>query len=182
MKLRDSLRKVFPVILLTVVVAICVSLLTAVGGITLPRIEAMEKERILSMLSETFPDLTRYSLEEEIYTIYTEEDVIGYAFIAVGNGYGGDISILVGLEDKATVKGITIITHTETPGLGSKITEDVFTNQFVSADVDDVALTRDGGRIDSITGATVSARAVADAVRTTAREKIDLLEGKGEGE
>ncbi len=177
MQVRDALKKAFPVILLTVVVAICVSLLTAVGGITLPRIEAMERERILGMLSDMFPDMTRYSLEEEIYTIYKDEDAIGYAFIAVGRGYGGDVNILVGLEDEATVKGITIISHTETPGLGSKIAEDLFTDQFASADIDDVALTRDGGRIDAVTGATVSARAVADAVRSTAREKIDLIRG-----
>ncbi|MFU8796994.1 MAG: RnfABCDGE type electron transport complex subunit G [Dehalococcoidia bacterium] len=182
MQVRDALKKAFPVILLTVVVGICVTILTGVGGITLPRIEALEKQKIQTMLSEMFPDMTEYDFEDEIYTIYREEQRLGYAFIAVGKGYGGDISILVGLEDEATIRGITVISHTETPGLGSKITEDFFTAQFLSTGVDDVALRRDGGQIDSITGATISARAVVEAVRITALEKIDLIRGNGEGE
>ncbi len=177
MQIRETLRSAFPVILLAVVVAICVTLLTGVGSITLPRIEALEKQKIETMLSEMFPEMTRYTVEDEIYTVYENEHRLGYAFIAVGKGYGGDINILVGLEDQETIKGITVISHTETPGLGSLITEDFFTDQFTLVTIDDVALRRDGGNIDSITGATISARAVAEAVRSTASEKVNRLRG-----
>jgi len=180
-QIRDTLRSAFPVILLAVVVAICVTLLTGVGSITLPRIEALEEQKIETMLSEMFPEMTRYTFEDQIYTIYKKEQRLGYAFIALGKGYGGDINILVGLEDEETIKGITVISHTETPGLGSLITEDFFTDQFTSVTIDEVALKRDGGHIDSITGATISARAVAEAVRTTARDKVELLPGNEAG-
>jgi len=178
---KDFLGRASPVILLTAVVAICVSLLTYVGSITLPRIEAMEAQKLQGVLSEMFPDMSRYTLEDEIYTIYSNEVRIGYAFVAVGKGYGGAINMLIGLEDEATIRGITVISHGETPGLGSKITESFFTDQFVLITIDDVALRRDGGQIDAITGATISSRAVADAVRTAAMEKIKLLDGNKEG-
>jgi len=171
------MRSTYPVILLAVVVAICVTILTGVGNITLPRIEALEKQKVETMLSEMFPHMTGYTFEDEIYTVYSGDDTVGHAFIAIGKGYGGNINILIGLEDEETIKGIIVISHTETPGLGSKITEDFFTDQFLSVRIDDVALRRDGGQIDAITGATISTRAVTEAVRSTAGEKVDVLRG-----
>lgn len=176
MPVRRVVRETSPVILLTAVVAICVSLLTYVGSITLPRIEAQEAQKIQGMLSEMFPDMGRYTFDDEMYTIYSGEVTIGYAFVAAGKGYGGVISLLVGLDDEKTIKGVTVISHGETPGLGAKITESSFTEQFAGIAVEDVALRRDGGQIDAITGATISSRAVAQAVRAAAIAKLGLLE------
>jgi len=180
-QIREIMRSTYPVILLAVVVAICVTILTGVGSITLPRIEALEKQKVETMLSEMFPRMTGYTFEDELYTVYSGDDTVGHAFIAIGKGYGGNINILVGLEDEQTIKGIIVVSHTETPGLGSLITEDLFIGQFTSVTIDEVALRRDGGQIDSITGATISARAVAEAVRITARDKVELLPGNQAG-
>jgi electron transport complex protein RnfG len=87
---------------------------------------------------------------------------------------------LVGLEDETTLRGISIVKHSESPGLGAKITENEFRDQFIGLELDDVELTYDGGQIDAITGATISSNAVADAVRTTAMEKIkEIFEEAG---
>ena len=111
-----------------------------------------------------------------IYTIYSDGTGIGYAFLAVGKGYGGDIKILIGLEDETTIKGITIISaEKETPGLGSRIAESSFASKFAGLNIGDVALKQDGGQVDAITGATISSGAVVDAVRTTAMEKVKSL-------
>ena len=88
-----------------------------------------------------------------------------------------DISILVGLSDETTVKGIKIVSQTETPGLGSRISEPFFTDQFAGVDINDIALSRNGGKIDAITGSTISSSAVVEAVRDTAMEKVKQLEG-----
>ena len=63
-----------------------------------------------------------------------------------------------------TLRGISIIRHSETPGLGAKITENEYLDQYIGLDIDDVELKYDGGQIDAITGATISSEAVADAV------------------
>lgn len=175
MPAKDTLKKAFPVILLTVVVAISVTLLTFTDRLTRDKIEYQKEQKIQSMLFEIFPNMSRYDFENDIYTIYSNGAEVGYAFLAVGKGYGGDIDILVGLEDEATIKGISIISSLETPGLGNRIAESSFTDKFAGLNIADVALSRDGGQIDAITGSTISSRAVVDAVRTTAMEKVKLL-------
>ena len=170
-------KQVFPVVLLTIVVAVCVSVLTFVNGLTEDKIEAQENEAVNTMLSEMFPEMSDKDFHDEsgIYTIYADEVVTGYAFLSIGRGYGGNINILVGLIDENTVKGITIISQTETPGLGTRIAEPGFTEQFTGIAIGEVALAADGGRVDAITSSTISSRAVVDAVRDTALEKVKLL-------
>jgi len=174
---KSTLKNAFPIILLTIVVAVCVSLLSYVDSLTREKISAQEDEAIKSLLTEMFPEMSRYEFKNEIYTVYSDGDKLGYAFLAVGKGYGGDINILVGLSDEITVKGIKIVSQTETPGLGSRITEPFFTDQFAGVAINNVALSRDGGKIDAITGSTISSSAVVDAVRDTAMEKVKQLEG-----
>ena len=170
-----KLKEVFPIIFITVVVFASVGLVTWTDSITTNRIEYEKEQEIKNMLKEMFPSMSEYTFEDDIYTIYSDGDEVGYAFLAVGKGYGGDIDILVGLEDETTIKGITIISQSETPGLGSRIAESSFADKFVGLNIDDVALKKDGGQVDGITGATISSRAVVDAVRAAALEKVKSL-------
>ena len=170
-----TLMGVFPIIFITIVALISVALVTATDSITRDRIEEQEEQQIQRMLKEMFPSMSEYTFEDDIYTIYSDGAGVGYAFLAVGKGYGGDIKILVGLEDETTIKGITIISQSETPGLGSRIAESSFASKFAGLNIGDVALKQDGGQIDAITGATISSGAVVDAVRTTAMEKVKSL-------
>jgi electron transport complex protein RnfG len=141
-------------------------------------IEWQREQKIQRMLHEIFPNMTEYILEDDIYMVYSDEDEIGFAFLAVGKGYGGLIDILIGLENETAIKGVTIISHLESPGLGARITESSFIDQFAGVNIADVALRQKGGEIDAITGATISARAVVNAVRATAMEKVQSLENR----
>ncbi|MBN1862475.1 MAG: FMN-binding protein [Dehalococcoidales bacterium] len=174
-KKSSTLKNAFPIILLTIVVTVCVSILTFVDSLTRDKISAQEDEAVKALLSEMFPGMSHFEYQDEIYTIYADGDQIGYAFLAVGNGYGGDINILVGLEDETTIKGITIASQSETPGLGTRIAEPAFTDQFAGLAISDVSLSRDGGQIDAITSSTISSSAVVEAVSQTAMEKVKQL-------
>ena len=174
----DTLKKVFPIISVTVVVFIAVALLGLTDTVVRDKIEWQKEQKIQRMLYEIFPNMTEHTLEDDIYMIYSNEAEIGFAFLAVGKGYGGLINILVGLENETTIKGVTIISHLESPGLGARITESSFRNQFVGVNIADVALRQNGGEIDAITGATISSRAVVDAIRATVMEKIKSLENR----
>lgn len=178
MKYKD----VYPIIFLTIVVAGSVITLAVTDSVTRERIEQEKIRAIVETLSEQFPDMTDFVFDEaiEVYTVYADEtgvdeNIIGYAFEAEGSGYGGAIEILVTLQDLETMNGISIIGHMETPGLGAKIVESSFTDQFSGIAVSDVALRRDDGQIDAISGATISSSAVVKAVYETAVEKIELL-------
>ena len=122
----DTLKKVFPIISVTVVVFIAVTLLYLTDTVARPMIEWQKEQKIQRMLYEIFPNMTEHTLEDDIYMIYSNEAEIGFAFLAVGKGYGGLIDILVGLENETTIKGVTIVSHLESPGLGARITESVF--------------------------------------------------------
>ena len=88
------------------------------------------------------------------------------AYETRGVGFGGNIGVVSGfkLEDD-TLTGIGITTHKETPGLGSRVSEDSFGRNFVGKTLTDTFKTRtDGGVVDAVTGATVSSRGVCEAV------------------
>ncbi|MBA7712389.1 Ion-translocating oxidoreductase complex subunit G [subsurface metagenome] len=174
----DTLRKVFPIISVTAVVFIAVTLLGLTDTVVRSTIEWQKEQKIQRMLYEIFPNMTEHTLEDDIYMIYSDEAKIGFAFLAVGKGYGGNIDILVGLENETTIKGVTIVSHLESPGLGARITESSFRDQFVGVNIADVALRQKGGKIDAITGASISSGAVVDAIRATVMEKIKSLENR----
>ena len=171
----NALKEIFPVIFITLVVFVSVALVSGTDSITKDKIAYQIDQKIQGMLVETFSDMNEYTFTDDIYTIYSDDTLVGYAFLATGKGYGGDIDILVGLEDEQTLKGITIVTQSETPGLGSRIIESSFVSEFVGANIDDIFLKKDGGQIDAITGASISSEAVVDVVRNTAMEKVKSL-------
>ena len=171
----NRIKEVFPIVFITIVVFLSVATVTGTYGITRERIEYQTEQEIQQMLEDMFPDMSSYDLADSLYTIYSDGAVAGYAFLAAGRGYSGDIDILVGLEDEVTIKGVTIISQSETPGLGNRITENFFTSVFAGINIDDIALKQDGGQIDAITGATISSQAVVEAVRDAAIEKVKLL-------
>jgi electron transport complex protein RnfG len=94
-------------------------------------------------------------------------EISGVAFSVVApDGYSGNINMMVGVDAGGTVVGLEILTHAETPGLGDKITHDVFKGQFKGKTLEgsDWRVKKDGGDFDQITGATISPRAVVKAV------------------
>ncbi len=177
--MKRKIKELYPIIFITLVVLMSISLLAFTDNITNEKREWQREQKVMKMLSAMFPNMDHYNLNGEIYVIYDDADTVGYAYIARGKGYGGYIDILVGLVDENTIKGINIVKHYESPGLGAKIIESEYRDQYNGLNIADSEMDFNGGRIDSITGATISSKAVADAVRTTALEKVKELFGKG---
>ena len=103
----------------------------------------------------------------EYYIGRSGEEIVGIAFEASSSaGYSGDIDLMVGVDPEGIITGVEVISHAETPGLGSKITESGFLELFHGRDLGNThwAVKKDGGDIDQITGATISPRAVVEAV------------------
>lgn len=167
--------KIYTIAFLTIIVLISVALLMFISSITLPRVEAYQDEEVRQMLSEMFEDMDDFEVEDEVYDISKDGEVIGYAFRGTGSGYGGDINILIGLNSDKTIRDIVVLSHTETPGLGSKITESNFLDQFNGLSLEELKLSEEGGAVDAITGATISSEAMVDGVRQTIQERMDQL-------
>ena len=80
-------------------------------------------------------------------------------------GFGGKIDMMVGFLADGTIKGTSVLSHSETPGLGANMTGK-FDDQFVDKNPADFKLTvsKDGGDVDAITAATITSRAFSKAV------------------
>ena len=80
-------------------------------------------------------------------------------------GFGGKIDMMVGFAADGTIKGTSVLSHTETPGLGANMTGK-FKDQFVDKNPASYKLTvtKDGGDVDAITAATITSRAFSKAV------------------
>lgn len=92
---------------------------------------------------------------------------VGVALECSSNkGYSGEIKIMLGINAAETVQAIAIISQSETPGLGARMVEPAFKDQFKSKNINTTkwAVKKDQGDIDQITAATISSRAVVDAI------------------
>ncbi len=98
----------------------------------------------------------------------------GYVVELTFSGAQGSINAAVGVDSAGAITGVSIIEHAETSGLGAKITEDSFRSQFVGQTLG-MALSKNGGEIDSITAATISSQAIVDACNTA----IEVVESLG---
>ncbi len=99
------------------------------------------------------------------------------AFESFGKGYGGDVGLMVGVNvSDDTLMGVGVTTHQETPGLGARASSDKdFTAQFKGASAKEpIQVTKDGGSINAISGATITSRAVCFAATDVGKMYLRL--------
>ena len=96
-----------------------------------------------------------------VTAVYKAGDA-GYVVQVAPSGFGGVLDVMVGVNTDGTCSGVSIISHSETSGLGANATKEDFRSQFVGKS--NVAVTKDGGDIAALTGATITSRAVCSGV------------------
>lgn len=112
------------------------------------------------------PEGEKHSIE--MYSAYLKTNKVGTAFSSYSEkGYSGLIRIMVGFNNEGTIKNIVVLEQKETPGLGTKMKSEKFINQFRGKDPSkfNLKVVKDGGKIDAITGATISSRAFSEATQ-----------------
>jgi len=104
----------------------------------------------------------------EFYPAKKDGKLVGTAIRTYTNtGYNGLIILMVGISPDEIIKNIAVVEHKETPGLGTKMADPKFKDQFKELDPSqvDLRVEKDGGDIDAITAATISSRAFAKATQ-----------------
>ncbi len=101
-----------------------------------------------------------------------EDIVVGYVFIASEYGYSSDVKTVVGLKKDFSINSIKIISQAETPGLGANCEKRQWQDQFADKKFSQIAVEKDGGQIVSITGSTITSRAISNSIS----KGIKLLE------
>jgi len=133
--------------------------------------------RIASPVQRELPDDVPASLEHplSITPIVTDAEQLGVVLpITALRGYSGPIQLLLALDQQQRIVGVRAIEHRETPGLGDRIEtrKSNWMLAFNGLRYDDLApydwaVQNDGGQFDSFTGATITPRAVVDALKET---------------
>ena len=122
----------------------------------------------------------------ECYQVFDDTgNSLGYALPWEGNGFQGKIRMMIGITaDLTTLTAIEVLDQVETPGLGTKVTEDPFRSQFnalsAQPQVDWVkgAPTTKDNQVETITGATITSVAIVDIVNDGLKHlRRDLAEG-----
>lgn len=183
---KDIIR---PALILFLVCAVMTGALAYVNGITKPLIEENSQREKIEALSKVLPGAQSFSdpmdankLQESGYKVsdiiknlYIAENV-GYVVEVAPKGYGGSINMMVGITMDNEIAGIIITSHNETPGLGGKIADRSFSDQYLGAIPSNgfkvvKRVPVDEGDIQTVSGATVSSRAVTRGVS----DAVDLV-------
>lgn len=167
-------------LILLLFTAVSATILGVTNELTEPIIEARLHEENVAAIAALLPDADEFKLVEdekviernlvvEVYEGSVAGEVVGYTVKTNPNGYGGRVEVLVGISKDGKIVGVKIGTQTETPGLGTKITNPEYLNQYMNKGTEQEFITTKGGEtgdeyINAITGATVSSEAVTDGV------------------
>lgn len=155
--------------MLTVIGLISGGLLAETYKFATPLIEGNRRLEMESSIVEVLPGSESFKIididGQKVYQGYDGNgERTGIAFLVEGNGFQGVINMMVGLESSSgAILGLKVLEHSETPGLGARINEEWFLEQFKGKTKEDSFSS--GNDLDAITGATVSSKAVMDGLK-----------------
>ena len=153
------------------------ALLAAVYAVTKEPIEVANQAKTNNAIAQVVPEFEGDPVpgtievggkEYSYYAVSKAGQPVGYAITSSSTGYGGALVLMVGMTADRVVYNTTVLSQSETPGLGAKCVEPDFADQFKSFNPAEKKLSvkKDGGDIDAITASTITSRAYAKAVET----------------
>ena len=178
-------RLIFPVIAV-ILIMVCAAFMTGCRPTLILESEAETLESVRYVFDEAA--YYHYYEEPEMYGVYDSgKEFIGYLFYAYGMGEtipsgeglsktAGPIVILVGMEDTETVKGIYVVSHSETELYWNSLVKQDYFSQFEGLKIKDAYFSFIGGGVDVVAGATTSSKLVLNTVKDTAKQKAVYIE------
>lgn len=177
--------------LLALIAILGTGLLAAVNELTRERIAEQERQALIRQLGRVLPEgaydndplgdtmtlrhdsLSRNDEAVRVYRARKGEQPVAVVFDHVApDGYNGDIQLLTSILADGRISGVRVVSHRETPGLGDPIEAErsdwilAFTGRSLEdPETERWGVTRDGGVFDQFTGATITPRAVVEAVQ-----------------
>ena len=155
---------------LLIITAVVAAVLAGVNSITAPAIAELKAQKTQEAIELVLPGggeaLDSFPETALVSKVYASDT--GYAIEVTPGGFDNTITMMVGVDTEGKVLGISVISHTETAGLGAVAAAGTpagenFRGQFVGQS-GSVSVTKDGGAMDAITGATITSRAICAGV------------------
>ena len=189
---RDIL---IPTISLVLITGVSTVLLAGTNELTKEPISVAEetgKQKSMQSVSpknaDSYVKIDTEDVKAECYEVLDKEGkVIAYTIATNIKGYGGTIKVMTGIDKNGSIIGVNVYDNSdETTGLGAKTSEKKFCGQFSSksANTDfivskDAEKYPDSQKIDAVTGATISSRAVTEAVNRALELYREISGGVG---
>lgn len=194
---------IYPIIFMSAITALFTFVLAYLNYSTAERIEFLQdielKKKILYVFDIPIPSDVPEEIDQ-VFNQFIEEDnsvepsifytvengeITGYAVPASGPGLWGGIDAYIGISaDYSTVLGLEFVAHEETPGLGGRISDPEFLEQFRGLDISNssdssyiVFRPAPGGNIDAISGATLTSQSVRDLINADMQDFLDERRG-----
>lgn len=156
---------------------ICGTMSAALGyvySLTKGPIENAEKQKVNNAIKLVVPEFDNdpgsevYKVEDlDFFPAKKNGQLVALAIKSYSNnGFSGYISVMVGIKPDGSICGTSVMEQKETPGLGTKLKEPKFRDQFNDKNPEqfNIKVKKDGGDVDAITAATISSRAFCDAI------------------
>ena len=180
----EKLKSTLPNMLLSLTITCVVAgaILASVNDMTAGAIAASKAAALETAIKEVVPEFNNKPVEEaymsaastgdslRIYPAKMDGELVGAAVESFSNsGFSGEIRVIVGFNTEGKITNYSVLQHSETPGLGSKMQEWFRTDRNKQSIIgrsvgDGLKVSKDGGDVDAITAATISSRAFLDAV------------------
>ena len=176
LKKEEKFEIVKTAAILFIITAISAGLLAFINSVTSPIIEKNNTIKQVQAMNKVLPDanfdvvenLVTDKMDKTVTAVYKDKDNAGYAGMVSPIGYGGEISMVVGVLNDGTVSGVDIISQSETAGLGAKCTNDEFISQYIGLN-EGVSVSKGNAKdnqINAISSATITSKAVTSGVNT----------------
>lgn len=199
--MKDSFA--YPIIIMAVLTGILVFILAFLNASTAERVELLQETHLRTSIlyvfevdvptedPEEIEDLFNEYIEEEeiegerVFTYVENGEELAYAFPFTGSGLWGTVEGYAGIStDLTELLGVVFIDHEETPGLGGRIDELQYREQFRDIDLTDetggdyiVTRPASGGNVDAIAGATQTSNSVVNMLNDDIQWFIDVKGG-----
>lgn len=180
--MRDSLYLRLMVVL-AVISAVAAGTLALVDSFTKPKIEAFKAQSEASAYQQVLPEADSFAEDAELMETIAKQpgfsyiqnvkigtnqgNKVGWVCKVASPGYSSNIEMLVGIKADGKLSKVMVLDQKESPGLGTNVTDPGFIEQapIIHANAgQELKVTKDGGEIQAITGATISSRAVLNGI------------------
>ncbi len=177
-----------PGLVLCIICVVAALVLSVAYETTMGPIRAQEQQAKTEAMQVVLPDAEKFEEvavknNEEVSSCFVGKkgnDVVGYAIFTAPKGYGGPINMLTGIDATGVITGISIVGHTETPGLGANATEEEFRSQYVGKS-GELAVTKSATPTDKEIVAMTSATITTTAVTVGVNEALSYFESDLKG-
>lgn len=146
--------------------------------------EKIDLDEFVSKFPEYSSDNAKLNGTSQLLGLYkgsNGDKLVGYISEGAYRGYGGNVPVMVGILADGKIAGVKVLTNEETPGLGKKVEEDNFLTQFKGVEASKLFVIgeakADETLLDTVSGATISSRAVKESVNLGMRVYTSLGEG-----